>query len=179
MRARKVVLVAIMALFLLLIVGIVGTHDKIEYFYFDVANSEVDDSDWQKPDLAIYVGDKVPLKSVVDWNGRELQIQNVNQCCVPFLEIRSPVPLSNMVITTGDFVSDYHDLLGASCVRIFRKGENTDQLSWSYWPESVPEPSCIRIGDEISIKLVPEDGAEPLVINAVLVRSGHYWLPHL
>jgi hypothetical protein len=178
MRSRKTVLVIGIVLFLLLIAGVVGTHDKIEYFYFDVASSEINDTDWQKPDLAIYFGDKVPLKSTVDWNGRDLQVLNVNRCCVPFLEIQSPVALSNIIVTSGKTVSNLGDLASTSCVHIFEKAENTFLLSWIYWPEESGQATCIRIGDEISIEFVPEDGSDPSVLHAVLVRAGHYWLPH-
>ena len=176
MRARTVLLVGATAVLLLLIIGAVGTLDKIESFYFDVANSEVSDSDLRKPDYAIYVGDKVPMKSTLDWNGRELQFLHVKACCVPFLEIRSPVSLSNIIVTTGKTVSSFDSLAGASCVHIFEKAEGTYLLTWIYWPEESRQATCIRIGDEIGIELVPEDGTEPLVLGAILVRSGYYWL---
>lgn len=151
-----------------------GGCTKVEYFYFDFPSGEVDMSDWQEPEAQFYSGDKVPVKTNIDWNGETLQILNVNDFCVPFLEIRSPYPLSNMIITTGESVSDINDLAGSTCATIFRKPENTFRLHWIYWPK--PEPSCIRVGDEISINLVPENGSESLVLNAVLVRSGFYWI---
>ena len=179
MKAKRILLVGAMGVLLLLVIGAVGTYDKIESFYFDVANSEVSESDLRKPGYAIYIGDKVPIKSTVDWNGRELQFLHVKHCCVPFLEVRTPVSLSDMIITTRKTVSNLDSLAGASCVHIFEKAENTYLLSWIYWPEESGQATCIRIGDEIGIEFVPEGGTESLVISAVLVRSGYYWLPHL
>lgn len=150
---------------------------KVEYFYFDFRNGDVDASDWQTPEVYFYKGDVVPVITRINWNGETLQILNVNRCCVPFLEIRSPFLLSNMTVTTGDFVSDFDDSPGSSCGGIFQKGKNTVLLIWPYLPE--PEPTCIRIGDEVSIELVPENGSESLLLHAVLVRSGHYWLSDL
>ena len=177
MKTKTVLLVGATLVVLVLIVGVFGTHDKIESFYFDVSNSEVSGSDLRKPDYAIYFGDKVPIKSTVDWNGRELQLLHVNHCCVPFLEVRTPVPLSDMIVTTGKTVSTFDSLAGASCVHIFEKAANTYLLSWIYWPEESRQATCIRIGDEISIEFVPDDGTKSLVLSAVLVRSGYYWLP--
>lgn len=154
-------------------------YEKVEYFYFDFDNGEVDLADWQEPEVWFYRGEKVPVKTKFDWNGKTLQILNVNDCCVPFLEVRSPVPLSNMIITNGEFVSDYDDLHGASCVGISREAGNTVQLYWLYWPDDSAAQSCIHVGDEIQIELVPEDGSESLVLSAELVRSGHYWISDL
>ena len=161
-------------------------HDKIEYFYFGFANGDVDESDWQKPDIWSYIGDKVPLKTTTDWNGEVVHFLNVKSCCIPSLEIHSPVPLSNVIVTgmiygedgSGhEFETDIHEPLG--CVSSFRRDENTVRLKWTYWAESTGLSSCIRVGDEISIKLVPENGSEPLMLSAVLVRSGHYWSSNL
>jgi hypothetical protein len=156
--------------------------DQIEYFYFDFADARVAEADWQKPDIWLYIGDKVPLKTTIDWNGEALHFLNVKTCCVPHLEIHSPVPLSNVIVAGTiygedghgqEFETDFHEPLG--CVSSFRRDENTVRLSWTYWPESTGLSSCIRVGDEISIKFVPENGSEPLTVSAILVRSGHYW----
>lgn len=179
MITNRILLVGATGVLLLLVVAAVGVYDKIESFYFDVANSEVSESDLRKPDYAIYVGDKVPVKSTVDWNGRELQLLHVAACCVPFLEVRTPVSLSDMIVTTGKMVSNFDSLAGTSCVHIFEKAENTYLISWIYWPEESRQATCIRIGDEVGIEFVPSDGTESLVLSAVLVRSGYYWQPHL
>ena len=176
MRAGKIALISAAAILVFLVAGAVSMLDKIEYFYFDIAGSEVDTADWQKPDLLIYVGDKVPLKSTVSWGGKEYDFLNVNDCCIPFLEIRSPVPLSNILVTTGKTTSELNDQAGLRCVRIFAQEENSYQLSWIYWPEHTRMATCIRVGDKVSIEIIPEDGSQPLVVDAILNRSGHYWL---
>ena len=160
--------------------------DEIEYFYFDFADARVAEADWQKPDIWFYIGAKVPLKTTTDWNGEVVHFFNVKTCCVPHLEIHSPVPLSNVIVTgmmygedgSGHkFETGFHE--PRSCVNSFRRDENTVRLDWIYWPKSTGLSTCIRIGDEISIKLVPENGSEPLTVSAELVRSGHYWSSNL
>jgi len=184
MSFRRIVL-------LVLLIGISSScsAESIEYFYFDIADATVAEADWKKPDISTYIGDKVPIKTTIDWNGEIVDFLNVKGCCVPNIAILSPVPLSNLIVTgtrydqngiRHDFEESSEDLAG--CVNEFhyRKiDENIIKLSWSYTPESLAAKhglsSCIRVGDEITIKLVPENGSAPLTIDAVLVRSGYYW----
>ena len=149
-------------------------HDKVEYFYFDFANGVVEPSDWREPDALFYSGDKVPSLTKVSWNGAWVQALDVDDCCVPVVEILSPVSLSNIIVKNGAFVTDYDDPLGSSCVAIHRIADDNVELHWNYWPEHTGQNTCIRVGDEVSIELIPENGAESLTMNAVLVRSGYY-----
>ena len=175
--------------FLVLLIGILSScSGKIEYFYFDVADAGVAEADWKKPDIWSYIGDKVPIKTTIDWNGEIVDFLNVKGCCVPRITILSPVALSNVIVTgtaydgdgnRQDFEEDFGDLLGCVHNNLNQIDENIIKLSWSYTSESFVAKhglsSCIRIGDEITIKLVPENGSAPLTINAVLVHSGYYW----
>ncbi len=174
-----------------MLIGILSScSGKIEYFYFDVADAGVAEADWKKPDIWSYIGEKVPIKTTIDWNGEIVEFLNVKTCCVPRIKIRSPVPLSNLIVTgtsydehgnRHEFEESSEDLMG--CINQFDDVRNIDEnitvLSWGYTPESFGakrgSSSCIRIGDEITIKLVPENGSAPLTINAVLVHSGYYW----
>ena len=82
------------------------------------------------------------------------------------------MPMSNVIVTTGEFVADLEGEVSL-CPFLFQGAPGTVDVLWSYHEE--PEPSCIRIGDEISVELVFEDGSGSLLIEAVLVSSGFYW----
>lgn len=168
-----------------------GCLFKVEQLYFDIDDASVAEADWEKPDDWSYKGDKVPTKTTIDWNGEDVHFLNdPENCCGPHVKIHSAVPLSNVIVTGAlyeqdgsrhDYEESSEDLAG--CISEYRytskTGENIISVSWQYAPESfVTEhglTSCIRIGDEITIKLVPANGSAPLLVNATLVRSGYYW----
>lgn len=151
--------------------------DRVEYLYFELVDGNVINSILDEPDVWFYSGEKVPQTVDVSWNTRVLRIRNLDKCCVPVIEILSPVPLSDLIVDTGAYSTDLFDLPSTSCVAIHLYSETHFELAWSYWPE--PKPSCISVGDLVDLQFVPEDGSEPLRLTMVLKRSGYYWKSQL
>lgn len=191
MSMRKIFYRGSLITLLLSFGGLGGCQYKQDYFYFDFVDATVAEADWQKPEFSThaYIGDKVPLKTSVDWNGEIVHFLNdPTKCCGPRVEIHSPFTLSDLIVTGTAYDNDgnRHDYetgpeyrLTCPLKDLSQVDENVFGLHWSYRSDSFMAEhgsgTCIRIGEEITIKLVPENGSVPLTVSATLVRSGFTW----
>lgn len=180
MSLRKILFRGSLIALLLSFGALRACHDKRDYFYFHIADAIVAEPDFRKPNNWTYKGVPFSHKASIDWNGESVHIFPSGRN----MRIESPVLLSSMIVNGRTYDADrdgrYFETSSSGpplCPDIRSFVDYKFNLTWpTYRKNDKPVESCLRVDDEISIELVPENGSEPLSIKATFRFAGTAWV---
>jgi hypothetical protein len=127
------------------------------YIEFDSGNLRALETG-EPPGLFWYTGVSIPVRYGLIDDEVDLTITMGNETFIPDVIVRSSIPIA--------------EVLATSCASVLPRSRYETIVKWSYWPE--PHPSCLRIGDAVTMDIVLEGNRKVVTVVGTVRRSGSF-----